>query len=220
MVLSNIHCKSMFYSSTNFSSVPLNNLHMQHCILDWIGGNLQGTVNVQPNYSRISSLTWIVELMQHLNELLAILCTEYIDLCCCLLEIYLNNISLWRDKNRLTFYFTHPANTVLEGGTLIIKNNIKHSKENHVTCDIQTTIVTVEKPKKIFKIRAINQLKNLNIICMQINTDKLEQTKQSIRYKGINGIHGLLDPRVESYRRPLLFVYFILHLPPSRRIGH
>lgn len=94
-------------------------------------------------------------LLQHRDELQAILSAENIDICL-ISETYFTSESHIKLKNYITYHTIHPANTARGGSGVIIRKNIRHyEEENFMTRDMQATTLTLLTTKQMLTISTI-----------------------------------------------------------------
>ena len=94
-------------------------------------------------------------LLQHKDELQAILSTQNIDICL-ISETHFTSESYIKFRNFTTYHTIHPANTARGGSAVIIRDNIKHyEEEKWATVDIQATSVTIVTTKRTLTVSAI-----------------------------------------------------------------
>jgi hypothetical protein len=94
------------------------------------------------NFLRIMQLN-ANGLLQHKDELQAILSTENIDICL-ISEIHFTSESHIKFRNFVIYHIIHPANTARGGSSVMIRDTIKHYEEEKCsTRDIQASSLTI-----------------------------------------------------------------------------
>jgi len=106
--------------------------------------------------STLRIMTWNANgLLDHKNELEAILETEKIDICL-ISETHFTNESYISFKNYSTYHTTHPTNRARGGSAVIIRNNIQHHEEKHICTEkFQITNVSIKTKQQFLTIGAV-----------------------------------------------------------------
>lgn len=94
-------------------------------------------------------------LMQHQEDLQAVLDIEKIDVCL-ISETHFTNQSFIKFRNFTTYHTFHPVNTAKGGSAVIIRNSIQHHEAlKYITEEIQATAVNIKTNNYSFNVVAI-----------------------------------------------------------------
>ena len=94
-------------------------------------------------------------LLQHRDELQAILSTQKIDICL-ISETHFTNGSYMKFHNYVTYHTVHPANKGRGGSAIIIRENIKHWEEEKIAeKNMQVTSVTIASLNQTLTVSAL-----------------------------------------------------------------
>ena len=101
-------------------------------------------------------MTWNANgLAKSKNELEAVLETEKVDICL-ISETHFTKESFINFKNFKIYHTIHPSNNARGGSAVIIRNNIEHHEEEHLSTDIfQITNVSIKTKQQSLKVGAI-----------------------------------------------------------------